>query len=80
MALIAVSAGLFINENPIVRLTILTGVVIAIIVIGVKFPKCQMARTLLAAVLILLVVNAAFRSLYPLLLDPHSLVGPLGGQ
>jgi len=80
LALIAVSAGLFLFEDPLVRLAILTGVVVAVIVVGFKFPRYQTARSFLAAILILLFVNAALRSLYPLLLDPHSLFGPAGAQ
>jgi len=80
LALVAVSAGLFLFEDPLVRLAILTGVVVAVIVVEFRFPRYQTARTFLAAILILLLVNAAFRSLYPLLLDPHSLFGPVGAQ
>ncbi len=80
LALIAVSAGLFLFEDPLVRLAILAGVVVGVIVVEFKFPRYQTARSFLAVILILLLVNAAFRSLYPLLLDPHSLFGPVGAQ
>jgi cytochrome bd-type quinol oxidase subunit 2 len=80
LALIADSAGLFLFDDPLVRLAILTAVVVAVIVVEFRFPRYRTARSFLAVILILLLVNAAFRSLYPLLLDPHSLFGPVGAQ
>jgi hypothetical protein len=80
LALIAASAGLFLFDDPLVRLAILTAVVVAVIVVEFRFPRYRTARSFLAVILILLLVNAAFRSLYPLLLDPHSLFGPVGAQ
>ena len=78
--LIAVSAGLFITDNPLAKALIVVGVVVAIIVASARFPNHRLTRTLLVSFLALLLINAAFRSLYPLLLDPHSLLGPIGAQ
>ena len=78
--LVIVSAGLFITDNPLARFIIVAGVVVAIIVASVRYPSHHLTRTLLVSCLALLLVNAAFRSLYPLLLDPHNLFGPIGSQ
>jgi hypothetical protein len=45
-----------------------------------RYPIGNVARVLTILVLVLLVVNAAFRSIYPLLLDPRSLQGTWGFQ
>lgn len=73
--LIAFSAGLFVSENVLVRLLIVLGVLVALVLIVVRFPRYQVGRILIVSFLILLLVNAAFRSLYPLLVDPHNLLG-----
>ncbi|MGA3406325.1 MAG: hypothetical protein ABSD49_11395 [Candidatus Bathyarchaeia archaeon] len=67
--------GLFIAMEPVVRFVILLASFIAMIVLMVRFPdrNPQIARLLISVLLVLLMVNAAYRSLYPLLLDPHNL-------
>jgi hypothetical protein len=74
VVLVGVSAGLFMFDNPLVRLVIVIGVDASLAVVGIRFPKYQVSRLLIASLLLLLLANAAFRSLYPLLLDPHSLI------
>jgi hypothetical protein len=67
-------ALLVISGLPIVKLL----VVLAALACGLLLAFKQgphAAKTLLIMTLLLVVINAAFRSLYPLLLDPHNLTG-----
>jgi hypothetical protein len=61
--------------SPTLKLvTVLT--TLALILLLTKFvPAHQVTSILILAALVLIVVNGAFRSLYPLLLDPHNLLG-----
>jgi hypothetical protein len=80
VVLIVASAVLFISEEPAARLITVGAVVALFAVLMMRFPTHPTARFLIATVLVMLLVNAALRSLYPLLLDPHSLFGPVGAQ
>jgi multisubunit Na+/H+ antiporter MnhG subunit len=73
--LAAASAGFFILVDPLLRLLVLLASVAAMTLMMVRFPRyrLQIARVLLVSILLLFVANAAFRSLFPLLLDPHNL-------
>jgi len=80
-ALLSVAgASLFIFSDPVIRLAILLGTMVSLLALFVRFPRLQVARILIASILILVLVNAAYRSLYPLLLDPHNLLPPSGHQ
>jgi hypothetical protein len=71
-------AGLFTFSNPIIRLAIVLAASIAVLALSTLFPRRQIAQILIASILLMILVNAAYRSLYPLLLDPHNLLPPTG--
>jgi len=71
----AFGAGLFIFWDQTVRIVMVLGTIGAILFLEVRYPKNRVSRILIASFLILLLINAAYRSLYPLLLDPHNLLG-----
>jgi hypothetical protein len=75
---LAFSAGLFIFSEPLVRLLIVLGAVGSVLLVRLRFPNLHIMHMLVASLLVLFLVNGAFRSLFPLLLDPHSVFGPLG--
>jgi hypothetical protein len=65
-------------SSPILRLTGVLAAIILVFLLTRFVPVHQAARILVASVLVLIVLNGAFRSLYPLLLDPHNLMGRWG--
>ncbi len=71
-------AGLFIFSDPLIRLAIVVGAMVSLVALLPRLPRRQVAESLIALFLILVIVNAAYRSLYPLLLDPHNLLPPNG--
>ena len=75
---IAVGAGLFIIWDPNLRLLLVASALVLTFLLMVIQPKPRTFDVLLVSVLILLMFNAAFRSLFPLLLDPHNLFSTLG--
>ena len=75
--LIVASMGLFFFSNPFARLAMLLVSVASMFLLTMRFPKRQILRILVVSVLVLVVVNVAYRSLYPLLLSPHNLI-PVG--
>lgn len=77
--LTAFSMGLFISGNALIRLVIVLGALVTLALIATRFTDHQVVRILIASFLILVLVNAAYRSLYPLLLDPHNLFGVFPG-
>jgi hypothetical protein len=72
------SAPLVISTSPIVKLVAVLAALTACLVLAFKQGP-QAAKTLVVMTLLLIVANAAFRSLYPLLLDPHNLLGTWSG-
>jgi len=66
---------LFLDVN--VRLLVVTAALIVALVLVVKFPNYDWLEALTAVVLILLLLNAAFRTLFPLVLDPHNIFIPV---
>jgi hypothetical protein len=72
------SAPIVISTSPIVKLVAVLAALTACLVLAFKQGP-QAAKTLVVMTLLLIVANAAFRSLYPLLLDPHNLVGTSSG-
>jgi hypothetical protein len=75
--LAAFALGLFLSGDPLIRLLVLLGFLALLITILLRYPKYQIGRMLLVSFLILVLVNTTYRSLYPLLLDPHNLLGSL---
>jgi hypothetical protein len=69
----AFSLPLFLFSAPIIRLSSLIAGTLAVGLLVYRFQLKDAARTLVIVVLLLIIVNAAFRSLFPLLLDPHNL-------
>jgi hypothetical protein len=72
--LTAAGAGLFMSIDPVVRLAIVLGAIAFLAIFTIRFPGYPTARVLVISILIAILVNAAYRSLYPLLIDPHNLV------
>jgi hypothetical protein len=68
------SLGLFVSMDPIIRLVLVMCAVGVTMFLVIRYPNFGLSRVLLTMILVLLVANAAFRSLYPLLLDPHNLI------
>jgi hypothetical protein len=75
---IAVGAGLFIIWDTNVRLLLVASALILTFLFAVIQPKLRIFDVLLVSVLVLLLFNAALRSLFPLLLDPHNVFSSLG--
>lgn len=75
---IAVGAGLFTIWEPNVRLLLVASALILTFTLLVTQPDLRTFDVLLVSVLVLLLFNAAFRTLFPLLLDPHNLFSSLG--
>jgi hypothetical protein len=75
---IAIGAGLFASWDPNVRLLLVAGALILTFLFVVVEPDLRTFDVLLVSVLVLLLFNAAFRTLFPLLLDPHNLFSSLG--
>jgi hypothetical protein len=61
--------------SPILKLVTVLAALALTFLLTRLVPAHQVVSTLILAVLVLIVVNGAFRSLYPLLLDPHNLQG-----
>jgi hypothetical protein len=72
------SGLLVISTSPIVKLVAVLAALTACLVLAFKQGP-QAVMTLVVMTLLLIVANAAFRSLYPLLLDPHNLLGTWSG-
>jgi hypothetical protein len=70
---------LFLSGNVLVRTVTVVSVMAFIFLLTIRFPVDHVVRMLVVTVLVLLVLNAAFRSLYPLLIDPHNLLGSWQG-
>ena len=75
---IAIGAGLFITWDPNVRLLLVASALILTFLFMVVQPDFRTFDVFLVSVLVLLLFNAAFRTLFPLLLDPHNLFSSLG--
>jgi hypothetical protein len=75
---VAFSATLFVFQDAFVRAAIILVAVAIVLLLSIRFPQYQAVRILVISFLILVIVNSAFRSLYPLLLNPHTLFGSFG--
>jgi len=71
--LLALGGGLFAFWQVYARLLIVILAIALSLLFLIRFPRNEVLQMLVVTVLLLLVVNAAFRSLFPLLLDPHNL-------
>jgi hypothetical protein len=72
----ASSLPLFIFATPLIRLGSVMAGILAVVLLTYRFHMKDSPRLMITILLILIIVNAAFRSLFPLLLDPHNLYLP----
>jgi hypothetical protein len=77
---VALSAGLFLIWDSNVRLILVVAALIVALVLVAALPKYRTLDALIVTVLALLLFNAAFRTLFPLVLDPHNIFTLLGGR
>jgi hypothetical protein len=75
---IVFSTTLFAFQDPFARAAIVLVAVAIVLLLSIRFPQYQAVRILVISFLILVIVNSAYRSLYPLLLNPHNLFGSFG--
>jgi hypothetical protein len=75
---LAAGAGLFLFSDANVRLFVVCAALIVALVLVLKFPNYRFLESLIVSVLILLLFNAAFRTLFPLVLDPHNIFSSVG--
>ena len=71
-------AGLFIFWDSNIRLLLVTAAFVLALLLIVMLPNYRTLDVLVILVLALLLFNAAFRTLYPLVLDPHTIYVPPG--
>jgi hypothetical protein len=74
----AFSIPLFIITLPLMRLALLAMGAVSVLLLTYKVQVGTCVRVMVLAIVMLIIVNAAFRSLFPLLIDPHNLY-PLTG-
>jgi len=67
------SVPLFLFDSALIRLGAILSAIILLGMMTRVSPTPRMVRILVAFFLVLVVLNGAFRSLYPLLLNPHNL-------
>jgi hypothetical protein len=70
---VAAGAGLFVFWDQNVRLILVVAALIISLLLVVALPKYRTLDALIVSVLVLLLFNAAFRTLFPLVLDPHTI-------
>jgi hypothetical protein len=75
---VAAGAGLFVIWDPNVRLLIVAAALIMALLLVVTLQKYRTLDVLIISLLVLILFNAAFRSLFPLVLDPHTIFSSLG--
>jgi len=75
---LAAGAALLLFLDGNVRLCLVTAALVVALVIVVRFPNYRCLEVLTVSVLGLLLFNAAFRTLFPLVLDPHNIFSSAG--
>ena len=75
---LAVGVALFLFPDANVRLLLVAAALIAALVIVVRLPNYRCLEVLIVSVLVLVLFNAAFRTLFPLVLDPHNIFSAVG--
>jgi hypothetical protein len=75
---LAAGVGLLLFLDANVRLLLVVAALIMALVFVVRFPNYRVLEALIVSVLILLLFNAAFRTLFPLVLDPHNIFSSPG--
>ena len=76
IAIGASSLPIFLFATPLIRLSSVMAGALAVVLLTYGFHVKDSPKLMVLIVLILIIVNAAFRSLSPLLLDPHNLIPP----
>jgi hypothetical protein len=69
----ATGAGLFVIWDPNLRLLLVAAALVMALFLFVSLRKYRSLDILIISVLALLLLNAAFRTLFPLALDPHNI-------
>ena len=70
---LALGAALFSFSDANVRLLLVAAALIAALVIVVGFRNYRCLELLIVSVVVMVLFNAAFRTLFPLVLDPHNI-------
>ena len=70
---VAVGAGLFSISDANLRLLLVGLALIVALVVVLRFPNYPCLEALMISVLVLVLLNATFRTLFPLVLDPHNI-------
>jgi hypothetical protein len=76
---LAAGTALFMFLDANVRLILVAAALVAALVLVRSFPNRRSLDVLLLTVLVMLLFNSAFRTLFPLALDPHSIFPSAGG-
>jgi hypothetical protein len=76
---VAAGAGLFVIWDPNIRLLFVSAALIMALFLVVSLPKYRSLDVLIVSLLALLLFNVAFRSLFPLVLDPHNIFTSVSG-
>jgi cytochrome bd-type quinol oxidase subunit 2 len=76
---LAIGGALFDLSEPILRLMMVVLALLLTLIILIRFTGYQYLEAIVLTVLVLLVLNGAFRSLFPLLLNPHNLFSARSG-
>jgi hypothetical protein len=74
IAIGAFSLPIFLFATPLIRLSSVMAGALAVALLTYGFHVKDSPKLMVLIVLVLIIVNAAFRSLFPLLLDPHNLI------
>ena len=74
----ALGAGLFVFWDTATRFLIVSFALILLLLLTIRLPRYHSVSAFVGVFLVLLILNAAFRSLFPLLLDPHNLFSATG--
>jgi len=69
----AAGSALFLFADANIRLLLVVAALVVTLAITVVFPNYRSLEALMGSILILLLFNAAFRTLFPLVLDPHNI-------
>jgi hypothetical protein len=75
---VVTGAGLFMFWDSNVRLLLVIAALILALLLIVMLPNYRTLDVLVVSLLALILFNAAFRTLFPLVLDPHSIFVPPG--
>jgi hypothetical protein len=78
LLILAAGAALLLTFDANMRLLLIVVALVTVLVLLVRFPKYRWLETLMVSLLVLVLFNAAFRTLFPLALDPHNIFSSAG--